>query len=88
MYVNFSCLFIVLIVLILLRSCLTSAEKRVSPSIYDIRTGELRETERVNIMFNERIGPVDPFTQYEDLPKMHYLEFDSQASLLNNSEKK
>ena len=54
MYVSFSCLFIVLIVLILLRSCLSSAEKRVTPSVYDPKSGELRDSETVNLLFNER----------------------------------
>lgn len=62
MYVGFSCLFVVLIIIILLRSCLSSAEKRVSPSIYDPRTGELRDIQNVNLLFNEKMGPVDPFS--------------------------
>jgi hypothetical protein len=88
MYVGFSCLFIVLIIFILLRSCLTSAEKRVSPSIYDMRTGELRDIQCVNLLFNQRMGPVDPFSQNQELPRMLYLEFDSKTTLLTAAERK
>ena len=43
MYCSFSCIFLVLIILILLRSCLTSAEKRITPNVYDLKSGELRD---------------------------------------------
>lgn len=62
MYCSFSCIFLVLIILILLRSCLTSAEKRITPNVYDLKSGELRDPSKFNILFNEGNGPVDPFS--------------------------
>ena len=58
-------LFTVLLVLIFLRSCLTSAEKRLFPSVYVEKTGELRDPAGMNLCFNEKLGPVDPFLQYD-----------------------
>lgn len=53
MYCAFSVIFVVLIILILLQSCLTSAEKRITPNIYDVKSGELRDPSKFNILFNE-----------------------------------
>jgi len=50
-----------LITLILLKSCLTSAEKKITPSVFDEKTGKLRNPENFNICFNERAGFIDPF---------------------------
>ena len=76
LYINFSFMIICFIVLILLKSCLTSAEKKITPSVYDEKTGRLRNPENFNICFNERQGAIDPFLQYEELPRMQYLDFD------------
>ena len=65
MYCAFSCIFVVLIILILLRSCLTSAEKRITPNVYDTKSGELRDPQKFNIMFNEINQQVDPFSQFD-----------------------
>jgi len=51
------------LVLILLRSCLTSAEKKITPNIWDEKTGDLRDPKAFDILFNQRQGAVDPFTQ-------------------------
>jgi hypothetical protein len=51
MYLNFTFLVVCFIVLILLKSCLTSAEKKLTPSVYDDRTGRLRSPENFNIFF-------------------------------------
>ena len=48
----------------------------------------MRDIANVNILFNERMGPVDPFSQYSELPRMLYLEFDSQNTLLTAHERK
>ena len=76
LYINFSFLMISFIVLILLKSCLTSLEKKLTPSVYDEKTTKLRHPDNFNICFNEKVGHVDPFAQYEELPRMTYLEFD------------
>ena len=86
LYVGFSGLFIVFLIFILLRSCLSSAEKRITPNIMD-ENEELRDPDHFNIMFNEQ-GAVDPFDQYEQLPRMAYLEFDIQNTELNAVERK
>ena len=65
LYVGFSMLFICFLVLILLRSCLTSAEKRITPCVIDEKTGELRDPDNFNVLFNQRQGAVDPFVQYD-----------------------
>jgi len=65
LYVGFSMLFICFVVLILLRSCLTSAEKRITPCVIEEKTGELRDPENFNVLFNQRQGSVDPFIQYD-----------------------
>ena len=88
MYCAFSCIFVVLIILILLRSCLTSAEKRITPNVYDTKSGELRDPQKFNIMFNEINQQVDPFSQFDQLPRMPYLEFDVSTTELNAAERK
>lgn len=87
-YVSFSLLFICFLVLILLRSCLNSAEKRVTPSVFDEKTDMLRDPENFNVLFNQRPGAVDPFTQYEMLPRLPYLDFDNSNPDLNAIERK
>jgi hypothetical protein len=49
---------------------------------------ELRDPDHFNIMFNENSAGVDPFDQYEQLPRMPYLEFDIQNTELNAVERK
>jgi hypothetical protein len=61
LYINFSFLMISFIVLILLKSCLTSLEKKLTPSVYDEKTTKLRNPSNFNICFNEKVGHVDPF---------------------------
>ena len=39
------------------------------------------------VCFNEKVGHVDPFAQYEELPRMTYLEFDQRNTDLNDLEK-
>jgi hypothetical protein len=87
MYINFTFLVLCFVVLILLKSCLTSAEKKITPSVFDDKTGRLRNPDNFNICFNERQGAVDPFLQYEDLPRMPYLDFDQNNTELNEAEK-
>ena len=76
------------LILILLRSCLTSAEKRLTPSVFNDKDGELRDPDNFNIQFNEKPGPVDPFKQFRELPRMNYLDFDIETTDLNEEEKK
>ena len=87
LYINFSFLFVVFIVLILLKSCLTHAEKKLTPSVFDEKTGLLRDPEAFNICFNERQAAVDPFLQYDELPRMSYLEFDAKTTDLSEVER-
>jgi len=54
LYVGFTLLFICVLVLILMRGCLDSAEKKVTPSIYDDINNELRDPDNFNILFNEK----------------------------------
>jgi len=61
LYLNFSFLIICFVVLVLLRSCLTSAEKKLTPSVFNDKTGKLRHPDHFNIAFNEKQGAVDPF---------------------------
>jgi len=44
---------------------LTSAEKRITPNVYDVKSGELRDPMKFNILFNEGQEAVDPFNQYD-----------------------
>jgi len=53
LYINFVFLMIAFIVIVLLRSCLTSAEKKLVPTVFTEK-GELRSPEQFNICFNER----------------------------------
>ena len=63
MYIKFTLLIISFITLILLRSCLTSAERKITPSVYeDTQEVALRDPDNFNICFNERNGSVDPFS--------------------------
>lgn len=87
LYINFSFLFVVFIVLILLKSCLTHAEKKLTPNVFDEKTGLLRDPEAFNICFNERQAAVDPFLQYDELPRMSYLEFDARTTELSEVER-
>ena len=64
LYLTFSALFVVLITLILVRSCLVSAERKLTPSVFD-EAGELRDPDNFNLQFNEKLGPVDPFFMYD-----------------------
>ena len=53
LYLGFTLLFICVLVLILLRGCLDSVEKKVTPSIYtDDTNSELRDPDNFNILFN------------------------------------
>ena len=60
LYFEFTLTVVCLITLILLKCCLTSAEKKLTPNVYD-REGKLRDPEYMNICFNERMGNIDPF---------------------------
>jgi hypothetical protein len=53
LYIKFSGLMLCFIVIVLLRSCLSTAEKKITPSIYDDATGELRNPKNYNIRFNQ-----------------------------------
>ena len=53
LYIKFSGLLICFIVVVLLRSCLSTAEKKITPNIYDDTTGELRNPKSYNIRFNQ-----------------------------------
>jgi len=87
LYLNFSFLVVCFVVLVLLKSCLTSAEKKLTPSVFDDKTGKLRNPDHFNVAFNEKQGAVDPFVQYEELPRMAYLEFDNNNTDLTDVEK-
>ena len=49
-----------LVTLILLRSCLSSVEKQVMPSVFE-EDGNVRNPENFDICMNEHPGPVDQF---------------------------
>jgi ABC-type transport system involved in multi-copper enzyme maturation permease subunit len=61
LYIGFSLLFICFLALILIRSCLSSAERKITPSAVDDKTQELSNPVNFNVLFNQRAGPVDPF---------------------------
>ena len=85
-YLNFTFLVIATVVLILLKGCLTSVEKKLTPSIFD-EEGKLREPDEVNICFNDAKGPINPFNMYGELPRMAYLKYDANNTDLNETEK-
>lgn len=89
LYIRFSGLFLCLTGLILIRACLASAETKLTPSIFtDDDKKQLVDPHNFDIMFNERPGTVDPFVRYDWMPRMSYLEFDSQTSQLSSMERK
>jgi hypothetical protein len=51
LYIKFSGLVLCFIIMILIRSCLSTAEKKITPSIYDETTGDLRNPKHYNIRF-------------------------------------
>lgn len=85
MYINLTLLIISFVCILLLKGCLTSAEKKLTPSVYDEK-GRLMSPDKFNICFNERKAPIDPFVQYEELPRMRYLAFDQETTELNKGE--
>jgi hypothetical protein len=87
LYFNLSLLIVSFICMLLLKSCLTSAEKKLTPSVFDDKTGKLRDPDRFNVCFSQKKGYVDPFVQYDELPRMPYLDFDEDLSELNTAEK-
>jgi len=88
LYIKFTGLIVCFIVLILLKSCLTTAERKITPSVYNERTNELRDPDNFNVCFNDRDGMgVCPFAQADELPRMPYLDFDQETTELNNSER-
>ena len=89
LYIRFSGLFLCLVGLILIMSCLASAESKLTPSIFlDDDKKQLQDPHNFDIMFNERPGTVDPFIRYDWMPRMPYLDFDSQTSALSSIERK
>jgi hypothetical protein len=48
---------------------------------------QLHNPENFNIKMNQRPGPVDPFSQFDQLPRMPYLEIDPNNSDLNKDER-
>lgn len=86
LYFSISLLLISFISLILITGCLTSAEKKLTPSVFDDQ-GIIRKPDRFNICFNQRRGPVDPFTQLDELPRMYYMDYDEKNNDLNNAER-
>jgi len=54
LYMTVTFLLIGFVIFILLKSCLTSAEKKITPNVFDEKTGNLRNPENFNICFNER----------------------------------
>lgn len=54
LYMTVTFLLIGFVIFILLKSCLTSAEKKITPNVFDEKTGNLRNSENFNICFNER----------------------------------
>jgi len=59
------------IMLIMMRSCLTSVKKKLVPSVW-INDDELIDPENINLLLNE--NGIEPFDQFSELPKMAYLE--------------
>ena len=47
----------------------------------------MRHPDEVNICFNDRIGPINPFDMHDELPRMAYLKFDNRNTDLNDTEK-
>jgi len=86
LYIKFSGLVLCFIIMILIRSCLSTAEKQITPSIYDEITGGVRNPKHYNIRFNYAKSTVDPFVQAKELPRMAYLEFDEKTTELNDGE--
>ena len=89
-YVGFSLLFICFLALILLRSCISQAERKLTPSVVDEDTQELGNPENFDVLFNHRgikPGPPDPFDQYHMLPRMSYLDFDNNNTELGKIER-
>lgn len=85
LYLNLTLFVIALITLVLLKSCLTSAEKKLTPNVYRL-DGSLRDLSTMNLKFNERQGGIDPFIQNKELPRMLYLDIDSKNHELTNQE--
>ena len=81
MYIRFSGLFVCFLILILLKACLTSVENKILPDIFiNTEKMEMHDPHTFDILYNERPGAVDPFVRYDWMPRMDYLEFDSQTS--------
>ena len=58
-----------------MKSCLTSAEKKLVPSIFvNVDEEQLIDPENFNINLNK--NGIDPFNQFSELPKMQYLDLD------------
>ena len=72
---RFICFLTAFIMLICMKSCLTSAEKKLVPSIFvNVDEEQLIDPENFNINLNK--NGIDPFNQFSELPKMQYLDLD------------
>ena len=69
------------IVLILFRSCLISAKKKLVPNIYD-QDEKLINPEYFNV--NVTRNGFDPFTNFAEVPRMAYLDMNDDNTTLTD----
>lgn len=86
LYIWLTLVVIAFLTIILIKSCLTSVEKKVTPNVFDDQ-GALRDSQKFDICFNAYKGAVNPFLDYDKLPRMAYLDTCDGLSELNPAEK-
>ena len=86
LYVIATLFVIAVVTILLIQSCLTSAEKKLTPSVFKDQ-GDLQDPEEFNVTLSTGKGPINPFTAYAKLPQMSYLHTKDHISSLNEAER-
>lgn len=88
LYVLASLFVIAVVSIVLIKSCLTSAEKKLTPSIFD-ETGEIQPPEKFDITMSVGKGSINPFSNYHKLPQMSYIHTKEHITgdILNEAER-